>query len=55
MKTYRAYLSIGFANGKHEEDFEFDDDVTEEEIEEEVRVWMENYLDWGFYEVEEEE
>lgn len=55
MKIYRAYLSIGFANATREEEFEFEDDATEQEIEEEVRDWMHNYLEWGFHEIEEED
>ena len=55
MKKYRAFMSIGFPTAKREEEFEFEDDATEAEIEQEVRDWMENYLEWGFYEIEEKE
>jgi hypothetical protein len=55
MKRYRAYLNIGFPTAIREETFEFEDDATNEYIEEEIRDWMNNYLDWGFQEIEDED
>lgn len=39
MKKIHATLETGFAGAYHEETFEFDDDVTEEEIETAVVEW----------------
>lgn len=51
MKKYEFTLSIGFAGGKRREVLEFDDDVTEEELEESYIDWRNNYLDGGWHEV----
>lgn len=43
-----AYLSIGFANANHEEVLELPDDLTEAEVEQEVRDWKDNYVEWSY-------
>lgn len=48
----RAYLSIGFAGADREEILDLPDGLTEEQIEEEVRDWMSNYLDWSYARVD---
>ena len=40
-------LSIGL-QGRQKETFEFDDDVTDEELEEAWQEWSQNYIDGGF-------
>jgi len=55
MKKYKFTLSIGISNSKQEDVFEFDDDVTKEELEEWYIDWMNNNLDGGWHEVEEDE
>jgi len=44
----KVYLSIGFYDSIREEVLELDDGVTDEEIEEEVRDWKNNYIEWGW-------
>lgn len=51
MKRVRFTLSIGFVNARHTADEEFEDDTTEEEIEEAYQLWVQNYLDGGWHEV----
>lgn len=46
-------VSIGFVGARHTELFEFDDDTPEEEIEEMYLDWRNNYLDGGWYVLEE--
>ena len=41
MKKITAYAGIGFVNAEYEETFEFEDDVTEKEIEDEIWDWAE--------------
>lgn len=53
MKKYHFYLGTGFAGGTYEEDFEFDDNVSEEEVEETYEDWKDNHLDCSFWEVTE--
>jgi len=44
MKKVKAVLNFGYAWGEREEILEFDDDVTDEEIEEEVNQWAWSFL-----------
>jgi len=44
MKKIYASLETGFVNACYEEYFEFDDDVTDEEIDNEVNDWAESIL-----------
>lgn len=48
MKRVEFTLSIGFVTGKHRKVMEFDDDITDEEIEQEYNEWMWNYIDGGW-------
>ena len=57
MKKVTAKALFGFTdNICHEEEFEFDDDWTEEEIENEIWDWAQQYLeiDWEMIEDDEE-
>jgi hypothetical protein len=40
-------LSIGF-QGKHTDTFEYEDDVTDEELDRDWAEWSQNYIDGGF-------
>jgi hypothetical protein len=40
-------LSIGY-QGQHKEVFEYDDDVTDEELDRDWIEWSQNYIDGGF-------
>lgn len=55
MKRYEFTLSIGFANGKHREIIELDDDLDYAEIEEAYMDWRSNYLDGGWHLLEDGE
>lgn len=55
MRKIRFYLSIGFATAKHVEDFEFPDDVSDEEIEEEYQEWADDYIEKEWYDVVDED
>jgi hypothetical protein len=52
MKKFRAWLTIGFAGAEREEIFEYPDEANEEEIEEDIKEWAFNYIDWGFAPIE---
>lgn len=54
MKRVHAVASFCYANADHKEDFEFDDECTDAEIEEEIWEWAQSFLDVA-YEIEEEE
>lgn len=57
MKKVKAKALFGFSNNVcHEEEFEFDDDWTEEEIEKEIWEWAESYVEaeWEIIEDDEE-
>jgi hypothetical protein len=49
MKTYVFYLNVGVVGAKQEEEVDFDDGTTEEEIQECFEDWLGNF-DMGFYE-----
>lgn len=51
MKKVEFTLSIGFVTGNHHEVMEFDDDITDEEIEQEYNEWIWNYIDGGWREI----
>lgn len=44
----KAYVNTGFVGCRHEEVLEFEDDATDEEIEEWVREWMYDRIEWGW-------
>jgi len=39
MRRIHAAVNYGFVGAEIEEDFEFDDNVTDEEIDDEIRNW----------------
>lgn len=49
MKKVKWYLNTGFAGCKHEGEFEVEDDVTKEEIEELAKEEAFNNIDWEWY------
>ncbi len=48
MKTIHVHLSIGFPTASREDELEVEDDATEDEIEEVVREWANNYIEFGW-------
>lgn len=50
MKIIKWYLNIGWANAMQEGEFEFDDNATDEEIEETIKDIVFGYIDWGWEE-----
>lgn len=57
MKKIKAHCGIGFCGAEYEEDFEFDNDATEDEIGEVVNNWANQYLRvwWNYDEISETE
>jgi len=55
MIKVKATCGFGFAGAEYEEEFEFDDDYTGEEIDEEIWEWAQQFLDLHVEIVEEEE
>ena len=45
MKRIRAYCGIGFIGATHEEEFEFPDDASSEEITEAVDEWAKQFVE----------
>jgi hypothetical protein len=41
-------LSIGFSNARHEEVFDYDKNVTDDELERDWNEWCGNYIDGGY-------
>ncbi len=41
-------LSIGYANAQRKEVFEYEDDVSDKELEQNWQAWVWNYIDGGF-------
>lgn len=54
MRRIKATYGIGYVGAEHEEIFEFDDDVTEEEIENEIWDWATSNLDVNWEDESEE-
>lgn len=52
MKKIKFYLDTGFAGCSHEEVFEYEDNVSEEEINEDFEMWKNDRLDASWWEVE---
>ena len=52
MKKIRAHCGIGFAGATYEEEFEFEDDVTDYEINDEIYDWAEQFLETWWEESE---
>lgn len=55
MRKIKFYLGTGFYGCDHEETFEFPDDLSDEEIEEEYKDWVDNRLDRSWYEIIDED
>lgn len=47
----KAILSIGYPTAKHTGIIEVDDNATDEDIDEEVQIWANNYIDIGWKKV----
>lgn len=59
MKKIHAYAETGFCGAFYEDDFEFDDDATEEDIESTINDWAEetimSNMSYSWEEMEEED
>lgn len=53
MKKIKFYLSIGLADARQEEEVEFPDDTTEQEINEFLEEWAADFIDMGYRELDE--
>lgn len=45
MKKIRACCSIGYRGAEHKEEFEFEDEVTDDEIDDEIYEWAKQFLE----------
>lgn len=45
MRVIKATASFGFIGAEYEKEFEFDDETTDEEIEDEIYQWACEYVD----------
>ncbi len=52
MKRVRYTLSIGFVGAEHRDVFDWPDEATDEEINEDYQQWCQNYMDGGWYVLE---
>lgn len=52
MKKIKFFLSIGYSNAVQEEEVEYPDDVTEEEIKEDYQEWKNGIIDGNWWEVQ---
>ena len=48
MKKVEFYLGIGYVGSDYKDILEFEDDTTDEEIEECFKDWADNYIDCGW-------
>ena len=48
VKKVQFYLGIGYPGADHKEIVEFEDNVTDEEIDEYLNEWASNYIDYGW-------
>ena len=55
MRKVKFYLGTGFPGASREEIVDFEDDTTDEEIEESFEDWKNNRLDASWWDVEEDE
>lgn len=53
MKRIKFFLGIGFRNANQEEIMEFEDDATDEEIDETFEDWKSNYIDASWWNADE--
>lgn len=51
MKRITAHCGIGFAGAEHYESFEFPDDMTDDEINDEIYDWAKQFLEVWWEEV----
>lgn len=50
MRTIEVNLSIGYPTANRQDTLEVDDDATEEQVEEIVREWANNYIEYYWVE-----
>jgi hypothetical protein len=44
-----VHLSIGYPGACHDDELEFPDDATDDEIDAEVQEWAANYIEWTWH------
>lgn len=55
MKKIRMFLNTGFVGCKRSEVVEFEDEATEEEIDEYCKEWMHEHIEYGWHEETEDD
>lgn len=49
---YKYVMSIGFPTAEHKEVVDLPDDFTEDQVQEDYKEWCNNFLDGGFWKLE---
>ena len=52
MPKYRFRLSIGYPSAVHEDEIDFDSEPTEEELQEDLRDWANDYIEYWAEKIE---
>lgn len=55
MRKIKFYLTIGCPGSNQEEIAEYDDDITDEEIQQDLEIWAGDYIDFNWREINEED
>lgn len=52
MRKISFWINTGFAGCDYEETMEFDDSITDEQLDEEAKIFLTNNIDFGWCEVQ---
>ena len=52
MRKISFWINTGFAGCNYEETMEFDDSITDEQLDEEAKIFLTNNIDFGWFEVQ---
>ena len=52
MKYIKFYASLGYCNADEEDIIKYENDITNQEIEDDWKEWINGVLDSGWYEVD---
>lgn len=52
MRKITFWINTGFAGANYEDTFEYEDDISDEEIGEELKIYLTDNIDFGWCEEE---
>ena len=55
MRKISFWINTGFAGCDYEETMEFDDSITDEQLDEEAKIFLTNNIDFGWCEVQDDQ